>query len=261
MNVEAVIFDLDDTLVVEEAVARGSLRAAARLVPEVSPEHFEQVVLGCARRAWHSGPYRQLCLELGIASWEGLWARFEGCHPRLDGLRDWAPAYRQEAWQAAVVELGLDRPGLAPALAAAYEEAQRAGHPLIDGADQVVRAAVGRYRLGLLTNGPADIQRLKLDQTGLADCFGAVVISGQAGVGKPDPEAFRLVLAALGASPAEAVMVGDSWSRDVQGALGAGMRAMWLAGDRPTPEAAPEVRVLSSISELGPALVDAVAPA
>jgi FMN phosphatase YigB (HAD superfamily) len=54
------------------------------------------------------------------------------------------------------------------------------------------------------------MQRLKLDQSGLAGYFDAVVVSGEAGVGKPYPEAFGPVVDALAVGPEEALMVGDS---------------------------------------------------
>lgn len=251
---QALIFDLDDTIIVEEAVARASLRSAARLVPDVEAHRVEEVVLTTARAAWRAGPHHRVALDLGIASWEGLWSDFEGCHPILDGLAAWAPAYRQQSWQSALAELQRDEAGLASAMGAAYGDAQRAGHPLIDGAADAVREAAGRYRLGLLTNGPADIQRLKLDQTGLADLFGAVVISGEVGVGKPSAEAFRLALGALDVVPEEAVMVGNSWGRDIRGALGAGLFPVWVSGGRPVPEAGLDVAAVPSIRALRPVL-------
>lgn len=257
MALRAVIFDLDDTLVAEEATARASLRQSARLVSGGVGDAADEVVLAAIRPLWRAGPAYDLTRELGIASWEGLWSRISGCHPRLDGLRAWVPAYREEAWQAAVAALGGDDPGLAPRLADAYERAQRAGHPLLDGAADAVRATAARYRLGLLTNGPADIQRLKLDQSGLADCFGTVVVSGQAGIGKPAPEAFRMVLDGLGVAAGEAVMVGDSWERDVRGALAAGITPVWVGGSRPAPEADLPVTVVRSVGELPLALAGA----
>lgn len=255
MGWRAVIFDLDDTLIVEEAVARASLRSAAELVPGVDPDRAADVVLDAARRAWRSGPHYPLAVELGIASWEGLWSQFVGCHPRLDGLAEWAPSYRHQAWDSALASLGAGEDSdLASAMAETYEQAQRTGHPLKDGAAEAVRHAQGNFRLGLLTNGPADIQRLKLDQAGLAQCFEAVVISGEVGVGKPAPQAFRLLLDALDVRPEEAVMVGDSWDRDVNGALASGVSAVWIGGGRPVPEVRPGVTVLHSVGDLGEAL-------
>jgi phosphoglycolate phosphatase-like HAD superfamily hydrolase len=53
----------------------------------VEPSVVERAVLDRARCLWHSGPYHPLCLELGFASWEGLWSDFSGCHGRVDRLR------------------------------------------------------------------------------------------------------------------------------------------------------------------------------
>lgn len=255
-KLRAVILDLDETLVVEEAVARASLRTTARLVPGVEAERVEAVVLAAARTTWRAGPHHRLAAELGIGSREALWASFDGCHPALDSLAAWAPAYRRRAWEAAVAELGRGEPGLAAAMAERYVEAQRTGHPLIEGAADAVRATASGHRLGLLTNGPPDVQRRKLDGTGLAGCFDAVVISGESGVGKPSPAAFHLVLTALGVRSEEAVMVGDSWERDIEGALAAGIRPIWVAAGRQAPEPDRRVATIPSIRALG-ALLEA----
>ncbi len=45
---------------------------------------------------------------------------------------------------------------------------------------------------------------------------------------KPHPSIFRSALAAAGVDAHEALMVGDSLKADVEGALGAGLRAVWL---------------------------------
>jgi putative hydrolase of the HAD superfamily len=251
MRFGAVIFDLDDTLIEEAAVARASVRSAARLLPGVDVDRAEDVILSTARGLWRAGPYHRVAVALGIASWEGLWASFEGCHPSLDGLAAWAPTYRREAWEAATGELYRPDPERALAMGSAYEAAQRAGHRLLDGAAEAVRsAAAAGYRLGLLTNGPADIQRLKLDQTGLGSYFDTVVISGEEGTGKPSPEAFNLVLDALEVLPQQAVMVGDSWERDVRGATASGIGAIWIAAGRPLPDGESRVTAIPSIGAL-----------
>lgn len=259
----AVIFDLDDTLIMEEAVARSSLREVAGLLPDQDPARVEEVVLATARRLWRGGPCRQVCWDLGIASWEGLWSTFDGCHPVLDDLRLWARHYRPQVWRDALASLGTEdagpaeEAGLADAMADAYIECQRRGHTLIEGADRLVRSLEGTRRLGLLTNGPADIQRLKIEGTGLADCFDAIVISGEVGMGKPDPAVFAYVLDQLGASAEASVMVGDSWERDVLGARGAGMAAVWVAGGRPRPEERSDVDVVDRVGELTDYFTDA----
>jgi putative hydrolase of the HAD superfamily len=203
----AVIFDLDDTLIVEEATARASLREEAALLEQRGADELATVVLGTARSLWRSHPSHALCLALGIASWEGLWATFEGCHMCVDGVRAWAPTYRRRTWSSALAAVGVHDDALARAMSDAYVNAQRRGHPTIDGAGDAVRSLRGRCPLALLTNGPSDVQRHKLASTGLGDCFDIVVISGELGIGKPDPRAFLHASEAIGLPPSEVVMV------------------------------------------------------
>ncbi len=245
---EAVVLDLDDTLIVEEATAHASIRAAA--VAGVDPERFRLAVLEEARRRWHQGPHHGLCLELGFASWEGLWATFEGGHPRLEGLRRWAPGYQRATWRSALRSLGVDDEAAADRCADLYVAAQRAGHPLVVGADAVVRGLAEHHRLALLTNGPPDVQRHKIEATGLADCFEVVVVSGEVGAAKPDPAVFSLVLDRLGTEPGSTVMVGDNWARDVLGALGAGWSAVWVSDGRPCPDPGSGVPAVGRVTEL-----------
>jgi HAD superfamily hydrolase (TIGR01549 family) len=59
----------------------------------------------------------------------------------------------------------------------------------------------------------------------LADFFDIVVISGEAGVEKPDPAIFRIALDQLDLKPEEVVHIGDS-PEDVEGAVAAGCHAI-----------------------------------
>ena len=54
------------------------------------------------------------------------------------------------------------------------------------------------------------------------------MVSEAVGVSKPDPAIFEHALRALGCDAADAVMVGDSWAADVEGARGAGIRPIWF---------------------------------
>lgn len=111
-------------------------------------------------------------------------------------------------------------------LAAAYRDAIAESLAPVDDAEALLADLRGRYRLGLLTNGPLAAQRSKLDELGWANFFDAVVITGDLDAGKPDERAFRAVLDELGVEPAEAVYVGDDVEKDVQGAKQAGLYAV-----------------------------------
>ena len=135
--------------------------------------------------------------------------------------------------------------GAAERLSARYIEGQRAGHPVLPGAVELVRRLAEMVPVAIVTNGPPDIQRLKIDQTGIAPYLSAVVISGELGIGKPDPAVFGHALELVGAPSRRAVMVGDSWERDVTGALAAGMRAVWISHGRKAPQSLAGVKVVN----------------
>lgn len=83
-------------------------------------------------------------------------------------------------------------------------------------------------RMVLLTNGESALQRAKIDRFGLAQYFTDILIEGETGIGKPDPRAHRAALAALGAEPPQAWMIGDDPEFDIRPAKALGMRAAWI---------------------------------
>jgi putative hydrolase of the HAD superfamily len=88
--------------------------------------------------------------------------------------------------------------------------------------------------------------------TGLESFFEVVVISAVHGYRKPDRRMFESALHALRLSPHEVIHVGDTWERDVQGALDAGIEAVWVWrwGDRAAGLAQPRVHVVHDLRAL-----------
>ncbi|HLM95428.1 MAG TPA: HAD family hydrolase [Acidimicrobiales bacterium] len=237
-----MLLDLDDTLIEEEGHARTQLRNTADLVDGIEHDTWDEVVIASARSLWHASQYAPDFAKLGFASWEGLWATFEGVHPRLQGLASWVSTYRAETWRCALRAVGQD-PSAAETLSERYVAGQRSGHPVLPGALELVGRLTAALPVALVTNGPPDIQRLKIEQAGIGPHLSAVVISGETGFGKPDPASFGAALEILDVAPEHAVMVGDNWERDVTGALEAGMRAVWISHGRPVPSADARVAV------------------
>jgi len=91
-----------------------------------------------------------------------------------------------------------------------------------------VRELPGVRAIGLITNGPADVQRDKIDLLGLWPEIDFAVISGEIGVEKPDPAIFQEALRRGDAEPADAVYIGDSPEFDMEGARAAGIRRIWM---------------------------------
>jgi transcriptional repressor NrdR len=92
---------------------------------------------------------------------------------------------------------------------AAYRRGHREGARLFPGIVEVLRALVaGGLRLGLLTNKSRRAAAITLEELGLAEFF-PVVVSGNDAPPKPDPRGLEGLVAALGARPETAAMVGD----------------------------------------------------
>ena len=124
--------------------------------------------------------------------------------------------------------------------------------------DASVGAALTRlsdagWVLGMVTNGPPS-QWDKIDASGLAGHFDAVVVSGLVGAHKPQPEIFELA-AELCGHPLEGWMVGDHPHFDVEGGRLVGLSGAWMRGSRAWPaELAPPALTVETIEEF----VDAV---
>lgn len=83
-------------------------------------------------------------------------------------------------------------------------------------------------QVGICTNMLADIQMQKLCLLDLVERVDFLVTSEEAGADKPEPAIFELALARAHCAPQEALMVGDSFRHDIQGAHGAGIAGVWL---------------------------------
>jgi putative hydrolase of the HAD superfamily len=250
----ALLFDLDDTLVVEEPAAVAAFEATARWAAsrrDVDAAALAVAARSRARELWYATPAHAYCRRVGISSWEGLWCRFEGGEPNARWLREWSPTYRREAWALALAEQGVEDRALAEELGERFGAERRARHEVFADVVAALTALSETYVLALLTNGASCLQREKLTASGLGDHFAAVVVSADFGVGKPDAAIFRHVLAQLDCDTRHAVMVGDSLSRDVAGAVAAGLGAVWV--NRPGlfrhdgPHAVPEVATLRDL--------------
>ena len=129
----------------------------------------------------------------------------------------------------------------AGALTRAYREAVAEAMEPVAGAEKLLSTLAGRYRLGLLTDGPERTQRDKLRELGWTDAFDAVVVTGGIDAPKPHPGGFRALADALDVPPAAVAYVGDDPERDVAGAATAGMtpvQAVYDGGPAPHPLAA-----------------------
>jgi putative hydrolase of the HAD superfamily len=221
-TITTVLFDLDDTLHDDTTAYRGAARVAAEMVARERAVDVQELVDaydGAAMGFWSALSAEHLTRAIGDE--------------------------RVRMWYDALYQLGIDDRALAERAAQAYVEARASILALSPGARDVLVALRERgCKLGLVTNGFAATHHDKIDRLGLRGLMDAFFLADEVGMVKPDPELFRHACRELGSEPADTVMVGDRYDRDVLGALEAGLftvlidvHAIPLPLDAPKPHA------------------------
>lgn len=183
---QAIVFDLDDTLYPERAYVLSG---------------FQTVAIWAEQ-------------HLGISHYQGF---AELCQLFDEGVRGntfnrWLESHevKPEDWVFQMVQVYRQHdPCIEP-------------YPEVPGLLQRLRL---RYRLGLVTDGYAEVQKRKLAALGIASYFDALVFSDEWGqeAWKPSPRPFEIVLEELGIPGPEAVYVADNPIKDFLGARQVGM--------------------------------------
>lgn len=102
---------------------------------------------------------------------------------------------------------------------------------LMDGTIEVLGALKEKgIKLGLITNGSISMQNAKLDRAGLRKYFDCIIVSDEVKLKKPDKRIFDLALSSLQASAGASCYIGDHPLNDIQGASNAGLDAIWFEG-------------------------------
>ncbi len=111
-----------------------------------------------------------------------------------------------------------------------------------EGVPELLAELAGRYVLGALSNGNADLSRLAIGRH-----FAFHFSAEQVGAAKPHPAMFDAALAHPGAERACVLHVGDNAEHDIVGATRAGLRSVWInahgAGYPPHLEATPVAEI------------------
>jgi HAD superfamily hydrolase (TIGR01509 family) len=200
-DVDAVLFDLDDTLCEYE-------RSGVELLAAAHDRVGVEDVFGV----------------------EEYYARYEDYADDSDGIED----LRESCFADLAEKRGYD-PEVGRQLARAYaDERDHTRVEFVDGARQAFERIADEYRVGMVTNGGPEMQEAKLRGLGLRDAFETVVFGGYEAPAKPAPDPFHRALSAMNVAPGRAIHVGNSPSSDVDGAKAAGLRAALLADGMPT---------------------------
>ncbi|MCA9173328.1 MAG: HAD family hydrolase [Planctomycetales bacterium] len=225
--VEAVVFDLDNTLVNRQrALARWlldqlrALRAAHGLPPADRQNRRRWVHEIIAWDRWGARDHKQLANRLVSTALDSILS------PRQQAER-------------------------AEQLAGGIRELPNHVRPDARVQQLLAQLAGQKFRLAVASNGSSDLQRRKLQAAGLAEFpWDAVAISGELGIAKPARQLFERVASALRTRPNRILMVGDDWRRDVLGARDAGWQSCWVTWGRTPPRETPAVWQVERTTDL-----------
>ena len=202
IDVRAVLFDLDETLIAQrksfEDIGAEAFAAFEEQLAPVTRQQFWQAFWPRAVDMWH------LMIE-GVVS--GAEARY---HTMRNALR--------------ALEADLDLAG--PLHAQADQALLEAGTLYADALATLRALRAAGYTIGVVTNGYSDMQRRKIARHELGPAVDFIVVSEEARAHKPDPRIFEQALVLAAVAPDEAVYVGDLLHNDVGGAMRAGMHAL-----------------------------------
>lgn len=103
----------------------------------------------------------------------------------------------------------------------------RETHP-VQGAVELCEKLV-EYRLAIITNGFATVQKARIQNSALRNTFEHIIISEEVGFNKPDKEVFDYAFSKLQITDKEKVLiVGDSLTSDIQGGINYGIDTCWF---------------------------------
>jgi putative hydrolase of the HAD superfamily len=111
---------------------------------------------------------------------------------------------------------------------------------------------LSEFPLGIITNGDAKQQRLKLNKMRLGNKFSTVVTSDEAGSKKPNKSIFIKACHQMGAKTGNCLYIGDSFETDALAGKKAGMKGIWLNRGRDNYDRAMQynIPVIHSLMEL-----------
>lgn len=163
----------------------------------------------------------------------GLYQQFEDVLPPLEAflpraLFRFEEGHRKDLIDILIEDFGLSKPDRM-ALINAYRAAKPDVFLLKKDAQFLLEALSKTFKLALLTDNPRASQEQKINATGIAPFFNALIFTADIGENKPSKRTFEAASAALGIEPSKLLMIGDNLFRDIHGAREAGFaHSIWV---------------------------------
>ena len=228
MKVKAVFFDAGDTLFYSKVGFPARAKVLKAKLEELGYPLDEMDVLNALRRVAEYFENLDVDVEFCRKYWISLTLLNLGIRRRHHDLIE--PLYK------------------------AYKQASLADTFIYEDATYVLKTLKQRgFSLGLISN-TTDYEGLKeiLKKFQLFDLFDSIAASALTTWRKPRKEIFQYALNQLEVKPHEAVHIGDSLKRDVEGAKAVGMYAIWKFkdGERLESSSVKPDYVIKSLSEV-----------
>jgi len=97
---------------------------------------------------------------------------------------------------------------------------------LFEGAIEILEYLKPKYNLHIITNGFAEIQNNKIQNSKIGHYFKSITNSEMVGVKKPNPVIFQYAITLAQTKKEYSIMIGDCLQADVMGAIDSGMDAI-----------------------------------
>ncbi|MDH5737295.1 MAG: HAD family hydrolase [Gammaproteobacteria bacterium] len=128
----------------------------------------------------------------------------------------------------ALSNLGYNNNSRAEMLADDYHHRRENDVVLFDGTlDTLAYFREQPVKLVLITNGGADVQRSKINKFQLDQYFDLVLVEGEFGKGKPEPEVYLHILDALDVKAEHTWIVGDNLEWEIRVPQSLGLTGIW----------------------------------
>lgn len=155
---------------------------------------------------------------------------------------------RYKRFHDSFLNFGYENLQLSKYIAEAYVKASPYSRHLKDGCIEVLEHLNSSYNLHIITNGFAEVQNIKIDNCGLRKYFKEIIISEEHGLTKPHADIFRLGEKLANTTTDKCIMIGDNWVSDIEGAIGAGWKAIYYSES--PKEQHPDISFINSLHQL-----------
>jgi putative hydrolase of the HAD superfamily len=183
--IQAIIFDLDDTLYPERDFVESGYQSVAQHIADCSDYSLAEV-FSCMKTSLNFSGRESVFPNL-LLQYSRITLSLEEC---VQFYREHIPSIH-----------------------------------LFPGYEELLKELSGKYRLGLITDGLPEVQKRKVKALGLDAIIENIIYSWEYGAEreKPHPYSFSKMLKLLQTSPRNTLFVGDNSEKDGKGAQNAGM--------------------------------------